>query len=64
MKLKGIETTLRDILLKSEKQERQQNEKDKESFKISTITEVTLLRKPVIYYLFTFELFLEIPILL
>ena len=58
MKSKGIKTTLRDIiprLTKSEKQEQQQNEKEKESFKIITITEVTLLTKSVTYYLFTWN---------
>ena len=78
MKSKGIIETIYETyfcprLTKSEKQERQQTEKKKESFKISTITEVKshnimalteVTLKLVMYYLFTFELFLETPILL
>ena len=69
MKPKGIETTLRDIFLTKvnencEKQERQQSEKKKECFKNKDHYRGTLVRKSVMYYLFTFELFLEIPILL
>ena len=52
-------------LTKSEKQERQQNEKKKVNFEISTITEVTLLRKSVGDVLFVhLEIISEIPILL
>ena len=68
LKSEGIETTLRDIFLTklNEKWEaRATTKKKKARFRNSTITEVTILKKSVMYYLFTYvKLILEIPILL